>query len=276
MAQAAGFVVLTNGERRAGWQAAKQVRLSPAAEMQRAEIEARLAASDIAPERPLLELPPVQVEITRNYDGLEDAPLPIGFAVAEALAPIQSTAWRVNRFMLDTLRALAPTGETAALKQASRYVDEPEFFYRCNFDWRGRLYQRGGRLQYTSGTDAARALLEFARGERLTSDGRIFLGVHVATCRGVRGSFTDRMVWTDRNAQRIAESVADPLGSRWWRKAKQPYRFLAACHAWVNQAAPVHLPVTADATASGFQHYAWLLRNEQLGQRVNLEPGDIG
>jgi DNA-directed RNA polymerase len=138
------------------------------------------------------------------------------------------------------------------------------------------LYQQGGRLQYTSGTDAARSLLEFAHGEPLTSDGYGYLGIHVATCYGVRGSFTDRTVWTHENTQAIAAAVADPIGSTFWHGAKEPYRFLAAAHAWVNQSAPVHLPVTADATASAFQHFALLLRDEELGARVNLAPCNVG
>jgi hypothetical protein len=278
MAHSCGFIDITDGKRRAGWQAAKEIRLSATAEKQRAEIEARLAASEIAPARPLLYAPPVQIEITRNKDGLEDAPLPIGWAVAEALASVQGTAWRVNQFMLKTLRRLKKTrADKAAFAQASHYADAPEFFYRCDFDFRGRLYQQGGRLQYTSGTDAARALLEFAHGERLTADGYTWLAVHVATCHGVPGSFTDRTVWTHNHEAEIQRAVADPIGSMpFWRAAKQPYRFLAACQAWSNRTAPVHLPATADATASVFQHYAWLLRDEELAAKVNLAHGAVG
>lgn len=292
MALACGFVVLTDGKRdpRRAWIAPLQeVRLSVLAQIQRAQIEKALIESDIPDARPLLERPVVQVKITPNYDDLDQQPpQPIGLAVAEALAPIQNTAWHVNRFMLDTLRALNAYGEAlhndpdkhtaavAAIEQAAHYANEPEIFYRCNFDWRGRLYQRGGRLQYTGGTDAARSLLEFAHGERLTSDGRLFLGVHVATCHGERGSFADRMNWTEQHREDIARAAADPIGSTWWHAADEPYCFLAACRAWLDviedPRAKVHLPVTADGTASAFQHYAWLLRDEELGARVNLGP----
>lgn len=274
MAECAGFVVLADGKRRAGYQAAKEVRLSIPAEAQRAEIEARLAASDVAPARPLLERPPLQVTITPNVDDTEAPPQPIGLAVAESLAPIQATAWRVNRFILETLRQVG-TDEKAALAQAGQFSAAPEFFYRCTFDWRGRLYQQGGRLQYTSGTDAARALLEFAHGAPLTPDGYTWLTVHVATCYGVAGSFTDRAVWTHSHAEEITQAVANPIGSAFWRRAKQPFRFLAACQAWSNPTAPVHIPVTADATASVFQHYAWLLRDEELAAKVNLAAGAV-
>ncbi len=207
------------------------------------------------------------------------------------MAPIQGTAWRVNRYMLETLRALAPPDETAAIEQAARHVDTPKFFYRCTFDWRGRLYQQGGRLQYTSGSDAARALLEFADGEPVdTSDGYTVLAVHLATHYGIRtnerpggytgAAFSDRMEWTHANQRAILEAVANPVASVWWRDAKEPYRFLAACRAWAditaNPRALTHLPVSADGTASAFQHYAWLLRDAALGARVNLGRCKLG
>jgi hypothetical protein len=277
MAQTCGFIDIKDGERRPGWQAAKEIRLSIPAEAQRADIEARLAASEIAPERPLLERPPVEVIITPNKDDIDPPLQPLGLAVAEALDPIQSTAWRVNRFILDTLLKLK-VPEKAALAQAKQYADAPEFWYRCTFDWRGRLFQRGGRLQYTSGTDAARSLLEFAHGEPLTADGYAWLSSYLATCYGVPGPFTDRTVWTHGNESDIRHAAADPIGSTFWREAKQPYRFLAACHAWVAawSGQPVHLPVAADATSSIFQHYAWLLRDEELGAKVNLAPATVG
>jgi hypothetical protein len=54
----------------------------------------------------------VRLEITRNWRGLEDAPLPVDqLPIVEALAPIQGTAWRVNQFMLETLRKLVAFGE---------------------------------------------------------------------------------------------------------------------------------------------------------------------
>lgn len=282
LAQAAGFIDLMDGTKRAGQRPPKRVRLTIAAEAQRADIEARLAANEIAPERPHLEKPSLSLEITPNSKDLGPAPYPSDpLAIAEALAPIQGTAWRVNRYMLEALGKLRglPEMQThkAALAQAEHYRDAPRFYYRCTFDWRGRLYQNGGRLQYTSGHDAARSLLEFADGEVLTPDGRAWLAVHLATCYGVAGSLSDRAVWTHAHEHEIAESVADPAGRLdfWFTPAEQPFSFLAACHAWTRQREPVHLPVSADGTASGFQHYALLLRDETLGRLVNLAPGPM-
>lgn len=281
MAETYGFVVFIDDDnKRAGWNAAKRVSLSKEAEAQRAKIEARLLASPVPQPRPLPEPPTVEIpRIIPNRRDLEDAtpPRPEGFAVAEALAPIQNTAWRVNPFMLETLRKIMPPREVAAIEQATYYAGAP-FFYRCGFDWRGRIYQQGGKLTYTGGSDAARSLIEFARGESLSPDGHMWLAVHVATCAGERGSFKERYDWTQEHSEKVIQTARDPLGSR-FEAAKEPYRFLAACRAWAdvaaNPQARVHLPVTSDATASMFQHYAWLLRDEALGARVNLAPVNV-
>lgn len=281
LAQAAGFVDIGKGKQRAGQNAQHVIALSPAAEAQRDDIEARLAASAVAPERPYLEKPALDIKLRDNMDDIEPAPYPSDpIAIAEALAPIQGTAWRVNRYMLDVLERLPRKYvlNRGALKQAAHYRDAPRFYYACRFDWRGRLYQLGGRLQYTSGDDVARSLLEFADGEPLSPDGRTWLGIHVATCAGIKGSLTDRLVWADEHEREIRAAVEDPLGHLgfWLTGRDEPFAFLAACHAWTLQLKPVHLPVSADGTASGFQHYAWLTRDEALGLLVNLAPGALG
>jgi hypothetical protein len=267
---------------------AVEVRLSIEADAQRAAIESRLAAEPIDDARPVLAVPPPVLVITPNHYGTEKTP-PYPNppdAVLAAMLPIQSTAWRVNPFMLTTLRAALAAGARlhvskdkhvngiAAVEQALYLSQHPQFFYRCEFDWRGRLYQLGGRLQYTSGADVARSLLEFAHGEPLTSDGRTWLAVHLATCHGHRGSYTDRAVWAHTHHDKILQSAADPLHTNFWRNASEPYQFLAACDAWrqvtENPHAVIHLPVAADATSSAFQHFALLLRDTTLAAKVNL------
>lgn len=284
-AEECGFIApLTAQERVQGRMPAREIRLSLEAQLQRECIEARLAQADIPESRPVFEAPAPVVNISDNPNDRAKAPLPAPEdQVVAALAPIQGTAWRVNQFIYKALRELAPvvsfdltegkhTASLAALEQAG-YMRERRFWYPCRFDWRGRMYQIGGRLQYTSGVDAARALLEFAGGAALTSDGRTYLALHVATCYGSKESLTDRVVWTHEHTPQILEAAADPVGSAFWREAKEPYQFLAACDAWAKAQTPgalIHLPVAADATSSLLQHYALLLRDVGLGEKVNL------
>lgn len=276
--------------------------LSPEAEKQRADIAASLAASDIPP-RPWLEVPPVRIEITPNRDDIDTPPMPANAdAITGALAAIQGTPWRVNRYMLAAIESMAaglsfnatPFGRepkepkdspsTAeqeharaidVLEQARQFADAPELYFPVTFDWRGRMYQKGGRLQWTGGDDTARALLEFAPGYLLTPEGREALGVHLATLYGSKESLQDRWLWAQGNSDRFIATARDPGQSdhfAFWRAAKEPFQFLAACDAWrrAAEAQPVHLPIALDATASLLQHSALLLRDVELAGRVNL------
>jgi DNA-directed RNA polymerase len=69
--------------------------------------------------------------------------------------------------------------------------------------------------------------------------------------------------WVRRAAERCVER---------WRDAKKPAQFLAAAYALVDAAEgrPVHLPVRVDATCSGVQHLALVLRDENAAKLVNL------
>jgi DNA-directed RNA polymerase len=88
------------------------------------------------------------------------------------------------------------------------------------------------------------------------------------------------MVWTVEHTADILEAVADPLGSAFWRKAKEPYRFLAACDAWrqvenarglpLSEQPQIHIPIAADATASMLQHYALMTKDATLASQVNM------
>ena len=156
----------------------------------------------------------------------------------------------------------------------------PEFYIPVRFDYRGRLFQIDSQLQYTGGSDLARGLLEFARGRRLSelneSERKVasmFLKIQMANCWGIRGPHSRRIKWPRKNFENIGRSVTDPANFDWWRKAKKPYQFLAAAHAWVEATdndGAIHIPCTLDATNSGLQHCCLLLRDQKLAPFVNL------
>jgi len=117
------------------------------------------------------------------------------------------------------------------------------FWYRVRLDYRGRLYQIGGRLQYTSGDDLARALLEFANGAPLNDQGREHLTKFIA---GLKPD-------------------------------DDPYRLQAATLAL--ESSVCHFPVALDCTQSGLQTYALLMRDKDLGAKANVyrsgNPADV-
>jgi DNA-directed RNA polymerase len=51
-------------------------------------------------------------------------------------------------------------------------------------------------------------------------------------------------------------------------------QFLAACRAIVDKDAAAHIPIQRDATASGFQHFAAMARDEVAAPFVNLVDGE--
>jgi hypothetical protein len=270
--------------------------LSDVAQGQLAEIYTALVLSgELLAEQPVFDRPAPIVNVRPNWRGACETPANDSATVIEAVNAMQSTAWRVNKRMLHHLiKSKDPAAEVrkasakiqaaeedakpvrkllrAALKEgagkpskvqarkigAARkklvpYVtaikrceetlrewftllqatalEGKTFYYRVRFDYRGRVYQVGGRLQYTSGDDLARSLLEFAHGSPLDTLGR-----------GALANYADEQ--------------------------KDKHRRQAALFALEDK--EVHFPVALDCTQSGLQIYALLMRDSELGFRVNV------
>jgi len=195
--------------------------------------------------------------------------------VFAAVNRIQATPWRIN---LDVLGVLESTDVQIELEMhkklevlttiahARALAHLERFYLRTSLDYRGRLYQLAA-LNYTSGSDEARGLLEFADGEILDRDGRRWLAWQLAQHWG-------------RDLPHM------PLGdgTRWlkaakalklnWRDAKHPTQFLAAQRAYAAERS--HVPIRLDASCSGLQHLALLARDTDLGKLVNLDGDTHG
>lgn len=228
---------------------------------------------------------PTVVETRKRHDMLvprAEAPP----RVVEAANKVQGTAWRINRAVLNLLdtaegRLFEPSLEKELiLGEAQELAAHCERFYFPVFlDFRGRLYQRAGLLNYTNAPDYARGLLEFADGEVLNEDGKNWLRWHVAQMWGHKKG----------NKKNLPHLPYTPLGegAAWvedaedwprdiealrWQDAKHPAQFLAARLALrdASEGRPVHLPVRVDATCSGLQHLALLTADTELAPLVNL------
>ncbi len=160
-----------------------------------------------------------------------------------------------------------------ARQVAREFMDEPRLYMPHQADFRGRVYAKPQYLNHY-GNDLQRSLIEFADavdGPDVTRQ----VAIQAATMYGHdKISFDDRIEWVRSNIREIARSADDPRNAGFWRDAENPLQFLVACRALMKKEAAVHLPVQRDATASGFQHFAAMMRDEVAARYVNLYPCD--
>ena len=118
----------------------------------------------------------------------------------------------------------------------------------------------------------SRSLIEFSEGHRLTPLGLKYLYIYGANgYSDVIGkkSITYRIDWINKNIDKIIN-----LDKEFINKASKRIQFTAFCFAVKNYNKDnnylVKLPVFLDATCSGIQHLAALLKDINLGKYVNL------
>lgn len=161
-----------------------------------------------------------------------------------------------------------------ALNLADRLVDSPVIWFPHQLDFRSRCYPVPLHLNHV-GEDPRRAMLRFAR--QVPPDMRA-IKIHLANCwgRGVeKKPFDERVAFADYSAKDIEAFQADPLKHDGWMDAEDPFQFLAACRAMFDPKAASRLPVHADGSNNGLQHYAAMGRDEVSGRAVNLIPGEL-
>ena len=248
-----------------------------------------------------------------------------------AINAMQKTAFKVNTFVLDTLREIWATGihlpslppsenypiptkplDIATNKEArtawkreaviihtennrldskrlllrktieiaDKFKDEEALYMVYQLDFRGRIYAVPNYLN-PQGPDFAKALLTFSEGKEIDENGACHLAIHGANCFGFdKVSLQDRIDWVQKNQERILICANDPLADLWWAKeASSPFQFLAFCKEWAGwckhgDGFVSHLPVSADGSCNGLQHFAAMLRSTTTGKEVNLVPSD--
>ncbi len=236
---------------------------------------------------------PVAVQPGRDQRSAPFEPTP-GTSPWVAAERVRATRWRVNRDVCTVAgewlqaqfdRMIAEEGQRAALKEYGTIRDAyhqarklQAGYLAVRWDHRGRLNQADSALTYTSGSDLARAVLEFDEAKPVRSDaGRLALARHLINqysgedARSVtRGGELDWVQSHRGPIRHIAEGGAIVTDSA------HPLRLIAACRAWcaVERGEPIGLPVSIDATTSMLQHMALLLRDERLARLSNLWPGE--
>jgi DNA-directed RNA polymerase len=198
---------------------------------------------------------------------------------------VDVTQWKHNARVIHEKNDAEKSQRVQILKAlwvADRFKNREAFYFPMQVDFRGRFYYRCYHLN-PQGHDLSRALLQFAEGERIVDDQALsWLKVHGANTYGHgKFSWSDRIAWVDENEEAILAAGSDPWGpsSVWWQGAKSPWQFLAFCRSYrqftVNGWGYIsRLPVQLDCTCSGIQHFAALLRDEDMAGMVNLMPSE--
>ena len=141
--------------------------------------------------------PPTKITIKGDERDYSQDDLPWTRAVQK----LQSTGWRVNRRVLDALRAnesmftssdYIPDNDAKEMKRRSKAVewafimakaeklaDKDVFYQGVECDYRGRIYYAEPFMNF-QGSDLARGMLKFARAKPMTEDGLFWLAVHTA------------------------------------------------------------------------------------------------
>lgn len=168
---------------------------------------------------------------------------------------------------------------SAQIRIASRFVEEDAIYFPHQLDFRGRGYAIPAHLN-PQGSDLSKGLLRFAKGKPIGERGYWWLKVHVANCFGVdKVEFEERVAWAEEHMDELLASGLDPINSRFWMKADDPWQALAACFELVGYGVNgpnhvSHLPIPMDGSCNGLQNFSALLRDPVGGKATNLIPSD--
>lgn len=173
-------------------------------------------------------------------------------------------------------RRHAAVRATATLAVAREFLEEPEFYFACNYDFRGRLYYLSPALNPQSSHEG-RALLEFAQGVEPTPSAMRALMLHGASRWGQgvdKLPFDQREQWVRERDADIRGVAHDWRACAWWEKADDPWEFLAFCFAWADTSRSdlIHLPLQLDGSTNTFQHFAAASRDVDLAEATACRP----
>lgn len=186
---------------------------------------------------------------------------------------------RLLNYLLSTegsyiLNEIKPEDElqrSITLNMAELYKNS-YFYLNTQADWRGRVYTQSFYLSYQAG-DLSSALLNFWEGQTITNEGKVYLYIYGANNHNEnkisKASYSDRLRWVKQNYDKIINLDKDFILS-----AENPFIFTAFClnmrdiHNDPNTI--IKTPVFLDATCSGIQHLAALMKDLELGVQTNL------
>lgn len=164
-------------------------------------------------------------------------------------------------------------GIISTISVAERMAEYPAFYLPHQLCFRSRAYTIPLHLSH-QGDDVRRGMMMFAKPAPLDDRGHFWLRVHACNKFGLdKIPFADRERWTLDHMRHIREAASDPH-SEWWKTAKKPWQFRAACIALCDRDIGERLPIDMDGTCNGLQHYTALGRDANAAPMVNMTPAD--
>jgi DNA-directed RNA polymerase len=185
--------------------------------------------------------------------------------------------WHTNT----RLRTALYTRFYAITRSAEMYREYPAIYFVYFADSRGRLYPMTYGMN-PQGTDAQKAVLEFAEGKPLVTPQAIrwFL-IQGANKWGFdKATLDDRAGWHASRQEQLLAMADDPISNNGWKNADAPFQFLS----WVFEYADFirspntfvsHTPISMDGSCNGLQNLSAMLRDEIGGTATNLTPNKV-
>lgn len=199
-------------------------------------------------------------------------------------SPVEQKEWirRKERVWHDWATAQADRQKMEArFRFAALYKNT--FFHAWFPCFRGRLYTCC-ELLTPQGSSIDRALLRFSVPQKLTEAGKTELkrGVAAAWDRD-KDTLDARVAWVDANLSMLKSVANDPLTDRRWfygnKKRNKSWERLALTRELFREDGMTQIPIQLDGSNNGLQHWAAILRAQDLGKSVNLTysktPQDI-
>ena len=205
--------------------------------------------------------------------------------IYETLNNLNNIPFQVNNLLLNYLKGkgkfllsksvidLEPLAVKRIMKIAEFFSDVDKFYLPHSVDWRSRIYCSPYYLNYQS-DKLNSSLVQFSVGKPLDENGLNYLYIYGANIHGENGigkvNYSKRIEWVIENKDKILK-----LDKNLILRAEDKIKFASFCllmrELEANPSYQVHMPVFFDATCSGFQHIAAIMRDEKLGALVNLD-----
>jgi len=164
------------------------------------------------------------------------------------------------------------------LEIADEFKEFEQIYFVWQIDFRGRVYPVQTLLN-PQGGDIAKSLLLFDKEQKLNERGVFWFKVHGANLYGEvdKEIFEKRIEWIESHKEGILNSAKEPLKYDFWKKADEPFEFLAFCFEYQKYIKDPNnfytsLPVAIDGSNNGLQHISTLLRDIESAKKVNVLP----